>query len=337
MGPIMMDVLGTSLTAEDKELLQHPLVGGLILFTRNYESPEQIAHLTADIRRAANKPLIIAVDHEGGRVQRFRDGFSLIPAMGKIWDFADKNVIVAQELAKQSAILMALEVQSVGIDISFAPILDIDDISAVIGDRAFHKNPEIVCQLASAFVDGLRLVGMKATGKHFPGHGSVQADSHIALPIDPRSRHEIFALDMLPFKTLINSNKVDALMPAHVIFPEVDSEAVGFSPYWLKDILRNQLGFSGVIFSDDLSMEGAACVGGYVERAEAAQQAGCDMLLLCNNRDSCIDVIDNANITIEEKSKQRLLSLLKKSKIGLNELKENTHWLNARSVLAEYI
>jgi len=337
MGPIMLDVLGTSLTAEDKELLQHPLVGGLILFTRNYESPEQIAQLTADIRRAANKELIIAVDHEGGRVQRFRDGFSLIPAMGKIWNFAEKNVVKAQELAKQSAILMALEVQAVGIDISFAPILDIDDISAVIGDRAFHKNPEIVCQLASAFVDGLHLVGMKATGKHFPGHGSVQADSHIALPIDPRSRDEIFALDMLPFKTLINSNKVDALMPAHIIFPEVDDEAVGFSPYWLKNILRKELGFDGVIFSDDLSMEGAGCVGGYIERAEAAQQAGCDMLLLCNNRDSCIDVIDNANIEIEKVSNQRLMRLLKTSNNGLNDLASNAYWQDARKVLAEYL
>jgi len=337
MGPIMLDVLGTSLTAEDKELLQHPLVGGLILFTRNYESPEQIAQLTADIRKAAKKELIIAVDHEGGRVQRFRDGFSLIPAMGKIWNFAEQNVATAQELAKQSAILMALEVQAVGIDISFAPILDIDDISAVIGDRAFHKNPEIVCQLAGAFVDGLHLVGMKATGKHFPGHGSVQADSHIALPIDPRSRDEIFSLDMLPFKTLIDSNKVDALMPAHVIFPDIDSEAVGFSPYWLKDILRNELGFNGVIFSDDLSMEGAACVGGYVERAEAAQQAGCDMLLLCNNRDSCIDVIDNANISIDEQSNQRLLRLLKTSTSGLHELSGNSRWQHARKVLAEYL
>ncbi|NQZ22656.1 MAG: beta-N-acetylhexosaminidase [Colwellia sp.] len=337
MGPIMLDVLGTSLTAEDKELLQHPLVGGLILFTRNYESPEQIAQLTADIRKAANKEFIVAVDHEGGRVQRFRDGFSLIPAMGKIWNYADQNVAMAQALAKQSAILMALEVQAVGIDISFAPILDIDDISAVIGDRAFHKNPEIVCQLASAFVDGLHLVGMKATGKHFPGHGSVQADSHLSLPIDPRSRDEIFSLDMLPFKTLINSNKVDALMPAHVIFTEVDSEAVGFSPYWLKEILRKELGFNGVIFSDDLSMEGAACVGGYVERAEAAQQAGCDMLLLCNNRESCIEVIDNANISIDEQSNQRLLRLLKTSTGGLKELSGNIQWQHARKVLAEYL
>jgi beta-N-acetylhexosaminidase len=337
MGPIMLDVLGTSLTAEDKELLQHPLVGGLILFTRNYESPEQISQLTADIRQAANKELLIAVDHEGGRVQRFREGFSLIPAMGKIWNFANQNVILAQALAKQSAILMALEVQAVGIDISFAPILDIDDISAVIGDRAFHKNPEIVCQLASAFVDGLHLVGMKATGKHFPGHGSVKADSHIALPVDPRSREAVFSLDMLPFKTLIKSNKVDALMPAHVIFSDIDDEAVGFSPYWLKEVLRKTLAFDGVIFSDDLSMEGAACVGGYIERAEAAQQAGCDMLLLCNNRESCIDVIDNANLDINQQSNQRLLRLLKTSTSGWNALKKNAQWQQAKKVLAKYL
>jgi beta-N-acetylhexosaminidase len=338
MGPIMLDVLGTSLTAEDKELLQHPLVGGLILFTRNYESPEQIAQLTTDIRKAANKDLIIAVDHEGGRVQRFRDGFSLIPAMGKIWGFANQNVPTAQELAKQSAILMALEVQAVGIDISFAPILDIDDISAVIGDRAFHKNPEIVCQLASAFVEGLHLVGMKATGKHFPGHGSVQADSHIALPIDPRSRDEIFSLDMLPFKTLINSNKVDALMPAHVIFPEVDREAVGFSPYWLKNVLRNELGFNGVIFSDDLSMEGAASVGGYIERAEAAQSAGCDMLLLCNNRQGCIEVLDGANIVSDKASAERLTKLLKNPSLpeAWSTRNENALWQSSTQFINRY-
>jgi beta-N-acetylhexosaminidase len=333
----MLDVLGTSLNAEDKELLQHPLVGGLILFTRNYESPEQIAQLTADIRKAANKEILIAVDHEGGRVQRFREGFSLIPAMGKLWQHAHENMQTAQALAKQSAILMALEIQAVGIDISFAPILDINDISEVIGDRAFHQKPDTVCQLASAFIDGLHQVGMKATGKHFPGHGSVQADSHIALPIDPRAKERIFEHDMLPFKQLIAANKVDALMPAHVIFPEVDNEAVGFSPYWLQQVLRNELGFNGVIFSDDLSMEGAACVGGYIERAEAAQQAGCDMLLLCNNRDGCIDVIDNANIAIDEQSNQRLLKLMKKSSLTLQLLEQNQAWQNARAELADLL
>ncbi|MFT5815770.1 MAG: beta-N-acetylhexosaminidase, partial [Psychroserpens sp.] len=297
MGPVMFDVQGTSLSQEDKEILQHPLIGGLIFFTRNYQSPEQMADLSQQIRIAAKKPMLLAVDHEGGRVQRFREGFSLIPAMGKLWRMSEQNLALAKELAKQSAILMALEVQAVGIDISFAPVLDINNISDVIGDRAFHQQPDYVTELAEAFISGLHLVGMKATGKHFPGHGSVKADSHIDLPIDTRTSAEIFQQDLMPFKQLINKGKVDALMPAHVIFPDVDSKAVGFSRYWLQNILREQLGFNGVIFSDDLSMQGAASIGGYIERAEAAQAAGCDMLLLCNNRDGCVEVLDNANIS----------------------------------------
>jgi beta-N-acetylhexosaminidase len=331
----MLDVHGTSLSQEDKELLQHPLVGGLILFTRNYHSPEQIAALTSAIRDAAGKPMLLAVDHEGGRVQRFRDGFSLIPAMGKIWRLANENIEQARYLAQQSAILMALEVQAVGIDISFAPVLDINHISEVIGDRSFHQLPTHVTLLAEAFISGLHRVGMKATGKHFPGHGSVKADSHIDLPIDNRSQADIFSHDILPFKDLIAGKKVDALMPAHVIFPDVDSNAVGFSHYWLQTILRQQLGFNGVIFSDDLSMEGAACVGGYVERAEAAQQAGCDMLLLCNNRSGCIDVIDNANIDINAESSARLTKMLKPTSHHWSELANNPDWNNAKAQLSQ--
>ena len=311
MGPVMMDVQGTSLSQEDKEILQHPLVGGLIFFTRNYQSPDQISELSAQIRTAAQKPILLAVDHEGGRVQRFRDGFSLIPAMGSLWQMAEQNLARAKLLAKQSGILMALEVQAVGIDISFAPVLDINNISDVIGDRSFHHEVDYVTELAEAFISGLHLVGMKATGKHFPGHGSVKADSHIDLPIDIRSQADIFQHDLLPFKQLIAKGKVDALMPAHVIFPEVDNQAVGFSRYWLQTILREQLDFNGVIFSDDLSMAGAASAGGYIERAEAAQSAGCDMLLLCNNRRGCIEVLDGANIVSDEKSNMRLTKLLK--------------------------
>lgn len=336
MGPVMLDVQGTSLSQEDKEILQHPLVGGLIFFTRNYQSPEQIADLSQQIRIAAKKPLLIAVDHEGGRVQRFRDGFSLIPAMGKLWQMSDQNLTLAKELAKQSAILMALEVQAVGIDISFAPVLDINNISDVIGDRSFHQQPEHVTELAEAFINGLHQVGMKATGKHFPGHGSVKADSHIDLPIDNRSKAEIFQQDLLPFKQLIAHGKVDALMPAHVIFPDVDSQAVGFSRYWLQDILRENLGFNGVIFSDDLSMQGAASAGGYVERAEAAQDAGCDMLLLCNNREGCVDVLDNANIAHSSVSHQRLIQLLKTSDNNWSSLKNNTTWQHASKYLKNY-
>lgn len=338
MGPVMLDVQGTSLSQEDKEILQHPLVGGLIFFTRNYHSPEQIADLSQQIRLAANKPILLAVDHEGGRVQRFRDGFSLIPAMGKLWQMSASNLTLAKELAKQSAILMALEVQAVGIDISFAPVLDINNISDVIGDRAFHQQPDYVSELAEAFISGLHHVGMKATGKHFPGHGSVKADSHIDLPIDTRERADIFQQDLAPFKHLISKGKVDALMPAHVIFPDVDSQAVGFSHYWLQNILREQLGFNGVIFSDDLSMQGAASVGGYIERAEAAQAAGCDMLLLCNNRDGCVDVLDNANISISAVAGTRLKKLLKTP--GDNNhwstLNQNVAWQQATQLLRKY-
>tara|TARA_R110000744_G_scaffold71508_4_gene144116 strand:- start:2878 stop:3891 length:1014 start_codon:yes stop_codon:yes gene_type:complete len=336
MGPVMLDVHGTSLSQEDKEILQHPLVGGLIFFTRNYQSPEQIADLSQQIRIAAKKPILIAVDHEGGRVQRFRDGFSLIPAMGKLWQMSEQNLTLAKELAKQSAILMALEVQAVGIDISFAPVLDINNISDVIGDRGFHQQPDHVTELAEAFIDGLHQVGMKATGKHFPGHGSVKADSHIDLPIDTRSKTDVFQQDLVPFQQLIARGKVDALMPAHVIFPDVDSQAVGFSHYWLQNILREQLGFNGVIFSDDLSMQGAASVGGYIERAEAAQAAGCDMLLLCNNRDGCIDVLDNANISTSLIGAQRLNMLLKKADSKWSSLKNNSAWQHASQSLNNF-
>lgn len=336
MGPVMLDVQSTSLSQEDKELLQHPLVGGLILFTRNYQSPEQVSELCRSVRLAAKKPILIAVDHEGGRVQRFRDQFSPIPAMGRLWEMSGERLVLAKELAKQSAILMALEVQSVGIDISFAPVLDINGISDVIGDRAFHSNPDIVTELADAFVSGLHHVGMKSTGKHFPGHGSVKADSHIDLPIDNRSKAEVFQQDILPFKQLINRNKIDALMPAHVIFPDVDSNAVGFSRHWLQSILRQKLKFTGVIFSDDLSMQGAASAGGYIERAEAAQQAGCDMLLLCNNREGCIEVLEQANIEIKVEAQQRMTSLLTSSTASWSTIQSNVAWKKAQKMLDTY-
>ncbi|MDT0602570.1 beta-N-acetylhexosaminidase [Thalassotalea castellviae] len=326
MGPIMMDVLGTSLTEEDKELLSHPLIGGLILFTRNFQSPEQLTELVKNIRAAAKKPLLIAVDHEGGRVQRFRDGFSIIPAMGKLIEYADQDIKKAQQFAQQSGALMALEVQAVGIDISFAPVLDINGISEVIGQRSFHRQPEIVTPLAQSFIEGMHSVGMKATGKHFPGHGSVQADSHVNLPIDNRSLAEITCQDLIPFQQLIASNNVDALMPAHVIYPDVDNKSVGFSRIWLQDILRNQLKFNGVIFSDDLSMEAAGSIGGYVERSEAAQEAGCDMLLLCNNRQALINVIDNARLIHNVASEKRIAQMLKTSDFSWQAMQQQPMW-----------
>ncbi|XQW83833.1 beta-N-acetylhexosaminidase [Thalassotalea piscium] len=326
MGPLMIDVAGTSLTAEDKEILEHPLVGGLILFSRNYHSPEQLSELTQTIRMAAKKDILIAVDHEGGRVQRFREHFSKIPAMGAIWSLAQQNIEQAKGIAKQCGSLMALEVQAVGIDISFAPILDINDVSDVIGDRSFSADVNVIAPLAEAFIDGMHAVGMKATGKHFPGHGSVQADSHIDMAVDSRSFSQIQTLDLLPFKTLIALDKLDAMMPAHVIFPAVDNKSVGFSRLWLQDILRQQLGFNGVIFSDDLSMKGASAIGGYVERCEAAQAAGCDMLLLCNTREAVIEVLDRSNLTLNLTSAERIKRMLKTTKIEWKMLKTDALW-----------
>ncbi|MBB6542436.1 beta-N-acetylhexosaminidase [Thalassotalea piscium] len=322
----MLDVAGTSLTAEDKELLNHPLVGGLILFTRNFQTPEQVSELTRAIRIAAKKDILIAVDHEGGRVQRFREGFSSIPAMGNIWSLANQDIEQAKTVAKRCGSLMAMEVQAVGVDISFAPILDINGVSDVIGDRSFHCDVNYIAPLAQAFIAGMQNVGMKATGKHFPGHGSVQADSHIDMAIDNRSYEQVKALDMLPFQMLIASNDLDAMMPAHVIFPEVDDRSVGFSSVWLQGILRNQLGFNGVIFSDDLSMQGASSIGGYIERCEAAQEAGCDMLLLCNTRDAVVDVLDNANLKVDPTSSERLKRMLKTTNINWQQMKESHYW-----------
>ena len=308
MGPLMIDIQGTELTSEDKELLAHPFVGGLILFTRNYENKAQLTALTNQMRLAANKELLIAVDHEGGRVQRFREGFTRIPAMGELLTVNNHSFEQAKISAKYSGQLMALEVQAVGIDISFAPVLDVNGISDVIGDRAFDSSPNNVAIIAQAFIEGMASVGMKATGKHFPGHGSVKEDSHIALPVDTRSFEQISEYDLLPFQQLMPY--LSAMMPAHIIFPNIDKEAVGFSPYWLQMILREKLGFKGVIFSDDLSMQGASVVGGYVERTEAAQAAGCDMLLMCNHRSGAIEVIDNANLVIKSESQQRIKQML---------------------------
>jgi beta-N-acetylhexosaminidase len=333
----MLDVQSTSLTGEDKDLLEHPLVGGMILFTRNYESPQQITSLTEDIRRYAGGDILIAVDHEGGRVQRFREQFCKIPAMGKLMDYAGNDIDKAKFLAKHCGVVMAFEVQAVGIDISFAPVLDVNGISDVIGDRAFHSHPEQVSQIAAAFIEGMNIAGMQATGKHFPGHGSVKEDSHLALPIDKRLATDIYNFDLIPFKQLLAKNLLAALMPAHIIFTEIDQQAVGFSALWLQKVLRQDLGFDGVIFSDDLSMEGASCIGGYIERAEAAQQAGCDMLLTCNDRASTIEVIDKANIDIIKQSEHRLQKLLKTSHYSWQTRTDNRLWQESHHYIESII
>ncbi|MEZ5537477.1 MAG: beta-N-acetylhexosaminidase [Thiolinea sp.] len=329
IGYVMLDLAGTELTAEDRELLQHPAVGGLIYFSRNFESAEQITALSSAIREAAGRPILLAVDHEGGRVQRFREQFTRLPPIASLGRNYDADPLQARQRAHKAGWLMAAEVRAVGIDFSFAPVLDLDyGTSGVIGDRAFHRDTHIVSELAQAYIEGMREAGMAATGKHFPGHGWVKADSHLAIPRDERSAEQIMAEDMQPFAALFKAG-LDAVMPAHVIYEQVDSQPAGFSRVWLQDILRGQLQFDGVIFSDDLSMEGASVAGGYAERAEAALAAGCDMVLACNNRAGVIDILDNAKPEVSAASSQRLERMRGKAFMNRSALLEQEYWQQA--------
>lgn len=283
IGSLMLDIAGTTLTAEDIELLQAPQVGGMILFSRNIESPQQVRALTNQMRKI-RPDILIAVDQEGGRVQRLKQGFSRLPAMGRLGEYYQHQAEHALQLAEQAGWLMATEVLAVGIDFSFAPVLDIDNISDVIGDRAFSKQLPDIIPLANAFMQGMKRAGMATTGKHFPGHGSVKADTHHAPAVDAREYSEIYQQDMQSFIQLLP--QLDALMPAHVIYPKVDEYPAGFSRHWLQNVIRQQLKFDGVLFSDDLSMQ-AACVAGDADaRILSALNAGCDMGLVCNDRAS---------------------------------------------------
>lgn len=306
IGPVMLDVAGKSLTPEDEKRLRHPLVGGVILFARNYDSPQQLAELTAAIRAVRTPPLLISVDHEGGRVQRFREGFTRIPPMrelGKVWDEHPKK---ARHLAEQTGWVLASELRAHGIDFSFTPVLDVDyGSSGVIGDRAFHTEPQAIAELAHSLMIGMKKAGMATVGKHFPGHGFVKADSHLEIPVDERDFADIEMCDLIPFRQMVDFG-LTAVMPAHVIYPRVDSHPAGFSKVWLKDILRGQLGFEGCIFSDDLSMEGATVAGGIVQRAEAALHAGADMVLVCNKPESADELLDGLVWEMSATSKARL-------------------------------
>lgn len=327
MAQVMIDIAGTELTPEDKKLLAAPQVNGLILFTRNFASVEQLQALTRAAREAAAKPLLIAVDHEGGRVQRFRSGFSAIPAMATLQAIEDEAE--RERAARDLGWLMAAEVQAMGIDISFAPVLDVDDCSDVIGDRAFSAVPSDISKLAALFIEGMHEAGMACTGKHFPGHGSTQADSHIAIPEDNRTLEQIRAHDLKPFVSL--SQKLDGIMPAHVIYPKVDAQPAGFSSRWLQDILRNELQFNGTIFSDDLSMQGATVAGNMQQRALAALQAGCDMILVCNDRAGAVQVLDADLPATEPESAQRIQRMLmSESAVSLDELKRTERWQQAQ-------
>ncbi len=284
-GPIMVDVAGLSLTDAERQRLLHPLVGAVILFRRNFQSVAQLRALTADIHALRSPALIIAVDHEGGRVQRFIDGFTRLPSMRALGMLWGQSPELARARAEAVGEVLAAELRACGVDLSFTPVLDLDwSRCAVIGNRAFHRDPEVVTELALALQTGLLRGGMAACGKHFPGHGWVEGDSHHVIPRDERSLEALRADDLRPFARLAQAG-LAAVMPAHVVYPAVDEQAAGFSPRWLQDILRGELGFAGAIFSDDLCMEGASAAGDITARARAAFAAGCDMALVCNRPD----------------------------------------------------
>ncbi|QCW84918.1 beta-N-acetylhexosaminidase [Methylotuvimicrobium buryatense] len=323
----MIDVEGLTLTAHEQEKIHHPNTGAVILFSRNYESPEQLIALIDSIRNARKGPILIAVDQEGGRVQRLKQGFTRLPPASYYRE--------RPELAEAAGWLMASEMLSVGIDFSFAPVLDVDcGISEVIGDRSFSTDPQLTAQLAASFRKGMRSAGMSATGKHFPGHGAVAADSHIALPVDERELSEIRTKDLVPFKLLIEQG-LEAVMPAHVVYPAVDEMPAGFSEKWLQNILRRELYFNGAIFSDDLNMEGAAIAGDFSERAKLAQQAGCDMLLVCNNPKAAEKVLDSVPIKSDPLRTQRLNAMRGKPKMTRAMLQASTQWQQISQQIAQ--
>lgn len=279
--PVVLDVAGTTLDDDDRRRLQHPLTGGLIFFARNWQDRQQLTELAAEIK-SIRPDVLISVDHEGGRVQRFRaDGFTHLPPMRALGELWMRDALTATDAATAAGYVLGAELRSCGVDLSFTPVLDLDHGgSSVIGDRAFHRDARVVTMLAKSLMHGLLQSGMANCGKHFPGHGFVKGDSHTEVPVDKRSLKAILADDAKPYEWL--STSLASVMPAHVIYPKVDERPAGFSPRWLKEILRQQLGFTGAIFSDDLSMEGAKVAGSAVDGAVAALQAGCDMVLLCN-------------------------------------------------------
>jgi len=329
LGPVMVDLKGTGLLQEERDVLAHPAVGGVILFSRNYESPQQVVELCAAIHAVRKPPLLIAVDQEGGRVQRFRDGFTHLPAaglLGRLWDSSPQQ---AAALAETFGWLMASEVLAAGVDLSFAPVLDLDrGISSVIGDRAFHRKAAVVSELALACQRGMHRAGMASVGKHFPGHGGVTADSHQVLPEDGRSFADLELEDLVPFARLI-ANDLNGVMAAHVIYPAIDAQPAGFSAFWLQQVLRGQMGFQGVIFSDDLSMGGAEWAGDYIQRAHLALETGCDMVLVCNRPQEAERVVESLGGYSSPASSMRLARLHGQCRAAWDNLHRLPEWRRA--------
>lgn len=314
----LIDIESTTLSQEEKSLLQHPCVAGLVLFTRNYESPEQLRQLTNAIYEQ-NPRLLITVDQEGGRVQRFREGFTTLPSQGHWGKLYAQNQSGAQQQLQRMTETSVTELQQVGVNMNLAPVLDVDTgESTVIGERSFSSDWQQVKSLAEVVIDTLHANGMPVMGKHFPGHGGVAADSHTTLPYDLRNQDAIWETDLKPFTGLIQ--KLDALMPAHVIYEAFDSKPATFSPFWLKTILREELGFKGLVITDDLSMAGAASIGGYAERVTCAEEAGCDIMTVCNNRAGAIEALDTLEGLSNPMSSERLNHLIQTYR--LNERKK---------------
>ncbi|NYT61376.1 beta-N-acetylhexosaminidase [Alcaligenaceae bacterium] len=310
-GPVMVDIEGTVMTAHERARLRNPLVGGVILFARNFDHREQLTDLCQAIHAERNEPLLIAVDHEGGRVQRFRtDGFTEIPAMSVFGELWLEDSLAAMRLASETGYVLGAELRACGVDLSFTPVLDLDyGVSKVIGNRAFHRDPRVVTMLARALIQGLMLADMAACGKHFPGHGAVEADSHHEIPVDQRGFEDIMQEDAAPYAWL-GDMVLPSVMPAHVIYPKVDPHPAGFSRHWIQKVLRQDLGYDGVVFSDDLTMEGATVAGDILARAQAALGAGCDMVLVCNRPDLADDLLARLQIQHEPACIQRIRRLM---------------------------
>ena len=336
LGPVMLDVEGLALSPADRDLLREPAVGGVILFSRNFESVEQVTDLVADIRALRSPPLLVAVDHEGGRIQRFRDGFTAMPPMRDIGREFDRDRESGLAIARQAGWTIASELRAAGIDLCFAPCVDLDwGVSEIIGNRAFHRKPDAVSELAAEFARGLRSAGMAAVAKHFPGHGAVVADSHLSLPID-RREYGLILDDMRPYERMISTGIVAGVMLAHIVYREIDDMPAGFSEYWIQRELRSRLGFGGAVFCDDLSMKATAGYGAMPERARLALESGCDMVIVCNDRDRAQQAVLALNDYSNPLSLVRLARLHGTGQVLRETLQASDDWQAANSLFAQW-
>jgi beta-N-acetylhexosaminidase len=333
LGPLMVDIAGTELSADDVRVLAHPMVGSVLLFSRNYTNPRQVAALTAAIRGLRTPHLLIAVDHEGGRVQRFREGFTRLPAARLLGRRFDEDRRDALGLAQSVGWLLASELRAVGVDFSFAPCIDLDyGVSEIIGDRAFHSDADSVAALAVAAMSGMREAGMAAIAKHFPGHGAVVADSHVALPVDRREFADLEP-DIRPYRPLI-ANNLPGIMAAHVVFPAVDALPASLSKRWITGVLRGELGFHGCVFADDLTMAGAAAFGDVMARVELSLDAGCDVLPICNDRHSVELVLGRFGANVGSAASQARLVRMRARGEAPTDLHANPHWQETEARIA---